>query len=85
MKIKLSLLTLLVSFQSLFSQELPPIGEEPEAVLPPSGEEMPSIPLPERDDKGRWKTAGLVLLSIAMVTVGLVIASSNDGKGAHSH
>ncbi|MEX0961579.1 MAG: hypothetical protein WDZ28_01820 [Simkaniaceae bacterium] len=76
--LSLSLIAMLL-LMPLYPLEDPAKDIEPENI-PPSGIELTPTETPKQNDEGKWKTIGMVILSVAMITVGLVVASSNEGK-----
>ena len=73
-KIILSSLILLTSLSA----------EETEEVAAAPEEHIEEPEASKEDKSSAWKMAGVVLGSIAMVTIGLVAASSNGGGQAES-
>jgi len=77
--VKKPILTILMILPFLgLAHEVPDPAEDVD--IPPLQIDFSEDETPEPEEEGKWKTAGMVLLSIAMVTVGLVVASSNNGN-----
>ncbi len=57
--------------------ELATPDDEESAILPPDPVEYTP---PEKTNSSSWKTAGMILFTLATLTAGIAIASSNNGK-----
>ncbi|MDX8430478.1 MAG: hypothetical protein SNF33_01545 [Candidatus Algichlamydia australiensis] len=60
--------------------ELAPPPDEESAILPAEPVEYEPPRQEQKSNSRAWKTAGMVLFTMATITAGIAVASSNNGK-----